>query len=100
MRRIEVRVGVSVEADPRLAERLLLEIADSHPDVVQDPLPMVLFTNLGESTYDFVLYCYVEDRSQVIGTQSDLHYAVVEAFGREGLEMPYRQLDVHLRSGG
>lgn len=99
-RRVEVRVGVSCEADPRLAERLLLEIASGHPEVVQDPPPTVFFTNLGESTYDFVLYCFVDDRAKIVHTQSDLHYAVVETFGREGLEMPYRQLDVHLRSGG
>jgi small-conductance mechanosensitive channel len=100
MRRVEIHVGVSCDADPRLAERLLLEIADKHPDVVQDPAPSVIFSNLGESTFDFALYCFVGDRTKVVGTQSDLHYAVVETFGREGLEMPYRQLDVHLRSGG
>lgn len=100
MRRVEIHVGVSCEADPRLAERLLLEIAGSHPEVVQDPAPSVFFSNLGESTFDFALYCFVDDRSKVVRTQSDLHYAVVETFGREGLEMPYRQLDVHLRSGG
>lgn len=99
-RRVEVSVGVSCEADPRLAERLLLEIASSHPEVVQDPPPTVFFTSLGESTYDFVLYCYVDDRAKIARTQSDLHYAVVETFGQEGLEMPYRQLDVHVRSGG
>jgi small-conductance mechanosensitive channel len=100
MRRVELRVGVSCEADPRLAERLLLEIASGHPEVVQDPSPSVFFSNLGESTYDFVLYCFVDDRAKIARTQSDLHYAVVETFGEQGLEMPYRQLDVHLRSGG
>ena len=100
MRRVEIQVGVSCEADPRLAERLLLEIANSHPEVVQDPAPSVVFSNLGESTFDFGLYCFVSDRTKVVRTQSDLHYTVVETFGREGLEMPYRHLDVHLRSGG
>jgi potassium efflux system protein len=99
-RRVEVSVGVSCEADPRLAERLLLEIAGGHPEVVEDPPPSVFFTHLGESTYDFVLYCFVDDRAKIARTQSDLHYAVVETFGQEGLEMPYRQLDVHVRSGG
>jgi small-conductance mechanosensitive channel len=34
-----------------------------------------------------------------VATKSELHYAIVETFRREGLEMPYRQLDLHLRSG-
>lgn len=97
--RVAINVGVSCDADPRLAERLLLEIAASHPHVLDDPAPSVFFTNLGESTFDFALYCFVGDRSQVLGTKSDLHFAVVETFRQHDLEMPYPQRDVHLRSG-
>jgi small-conductance mechanosensitive channel len=97
-RRVQVSVGVSCDADPRLAEKLLLEIATAHAEVLSDPSPAVLFTNLGESTFDFTLCCFVDDRAKVARTQSDLHYAVVEAFRQHELEMPYRQLDVHLRS--
>lgn len=98
-RRISIQVGASTAADPRLVERLLLEIATSHPDVVDDPAPSVVFDSFGESTFDFTLYCYVGDRSQLLATRSDLRYAVVETFDRQGVEMPFRQLDVHLRSG-
>jgi small-conductance mechanosensitive channel len=97
--RVEVSVGVSCDADPHLAEQLLLEIAAAHPEVVDDPPSSVLFANLGESTFDFTLYCFVDDRAKVVRTQSDLHYAVVETFRRHNLEMPYRQMDLHLRSG-
>jgi small-conductance mechanosensitive channel len=96
--RVHITVGVSCDADPRLAERLLLEIAAAHPDVVDDPAPSVLFSNLGESSFDFDLYCFVEDRSEVVPTTSDLHYAIVETFRRHNLEMPYPQRDLHLRS--
>jgi small-conductance mechanosensitive channel len=99
VRRIDISVGVSCDADPRQVERLLLQIAADHPDVVGDPAPSVYFENLGESTFDFVLYCYVADRTKLVRTRSDLLYAVVETFREHHLEMPYRQLDVHLRSG-
>jgi small-conductance mechanosensitive channel len=98
-RRITIQVGASTAADPRLVERLLLEIAASHPDVVDDPAPSVVFDGFGESTFDFALHCHVADRSQLISTPSDLRYAVVEVFDRQGVDMPFRQLDVHLRSG-
>jgi potassium efflux system protein len=67
--------------------------------IVDDPAPTVFFTNLGESTFDLTLYCYVGERSQLVQTKSDLHFAIVETFRERGLEMPYRQLDLHLRSG-
>jgi small-conductance mechanosensitive channel len=97
--RIDITVGVSCDADPRLAEKLLHQIASAHPDIVDDPAPSVLFSNLGESTFDFILYCYVDDRSKLVRTKSDLLYAIVEPFREHELEMPYRQLDLHLRSG-
>lgn len=98
-RRVDVQVGVSTDVDPRLVERLLLEIARTQPDVVDDPEPSVVFDSFGESTFDFSLYCFVADRSQVIATRSALRYAIVETFDQQGVEMPFRQLDVHLRSG-
>jgi small-conductance mechanosensitive channel len=97
--RVDISVGVSCEADPRLAERLLLQIATAHPDVVDSPPPSVFFTDLGTSAFVLALYCYVQDRSQIAGVKSDLHYAVVETFRQNSLEMPYPQHDLHLRSG-
>jgi small-conductance mechanosensitive channel len=95
--RIEIKVGVSVAADPRQVESLLAETAASHPLVVDDPQPSVIFDDFGESTYDFGLYCYVARREDVVSTRSDLRYAIVETFDQHGIEMPFRQLDVHLR---
>jgi small-conductance mechanosensitive channel len=99
MNRVDISVGVSCDADPRLAEGLLLEIAAAHPDVVDSPPASVFFTDLGTSAFAFTLYCYVQERSQIVDVKSDLHYAVVESFRRNGLEMPYPQHDLHLRSG-
>jgi small-conductance mechanosensitive channel len=99
IRRIDITVGISCDADPRQAQQLLLQIATGHGDVVDDPAPVVYFSNLGESTFDLTLYCYVDDRARLVPTKSDLHYAIVETFRERGLEMPYRQLDLHLRSG-
>jgi small-conductance mechanosensitive channel len=99
MRRIDITIGVSGEADLRLTERLLLELAADHPEVVDEPAPSVYFTNLGASTFDFTLYCYVDDRSKVIRTKSDLYYALIETFRRHELEIPSPQYDLNLRSG-
>jgi potassium efflux system protein len=100
LRRVEIKVSVSTEADPREVERLLLELAASHPDVVADPEPTVLFHGFGESTHDFILYCFVSERAQVAPTASALRYALVETFNRHQIHMPHPQLSVHLRQDG
>jgi len=99
-RRVEIKVGVSTEADPRRVERLLLELAAAHPDVTADPAPTVLFQNFGESSHDFVLYCHVSERAQVLPTASALRYAVVESFDQHQIDMPRPQLGVHLHHQG
>ena len=97
-RRIRVQVGVSTEADVRLAEQLLLETAAAHPNVVAEPAPAVIFDGFGESTHDLSLYAWVGDRSVLLTTKTELYYAVIDTLAKHGVEMPYRQLDVHLRS--
>jgi small-conductance mechanosensitive channel len=98
-KRIEIIVGVSVTSDVRRAEQALLRLAEGHDAIAGDPAPAVIFSNLGESTYDLGLYCWVHDRSSLVRARSDLLFAIVETFDREGIEMPFRQLDVHLRAG-
>jgi small-conductance mechanosensitive channel len=97
--RIDITVGISCDADPRQGEQLLLQIASDHRNVVDDPAPSVYFTNLGDSTFDLTLYCYVGERSQLVQTKSDLHFAIVETFRQRDVDLPYRQIDLHLRSG-
>ncbi len=94
--RVEVRVGISTTADVRLAERLLLEAAAAHPNVVAEPAPSVVFDSFGESTHDLSLYAWVADRSLLLPTKTELRQSVIEILDGHGVEMPYRQLDVHL----
>ncbi len=96
-RRVEIRIGVSREADPRRVEELLLELAMAHPHVVSDPAPTVVFQGFGQSTHDFVLYCFVAERPQLEPTASALRYALVETFCQHQIEVPGPQIGVSLR---
>lgn len=96
--RVEVRVGISTAADVRRAEVLLLEAAKAHPSIVDEPAPSVVFEGFGESTHDLSLYAWVADRAVLLTTKTELHYAVIDILEEHGIVMPYRQLDVHLRS--
>src|SRR5581483_3274305 len=53
--RISVQVGVSYGSDPGAVRESLLAVAQSHPDVLPEPGPEVIFTEFGDSSLNFEL---------------------------------------------
>lgn len=97
--RINIPLGVSYESDPERVRQVLLEVARDHPDVLLDPAPDVIFTSFGESSLDFELRIWTS--KQVTTPRiitSDIYFNVFAAFKREGIEIPFPQRDLHLRS--
>lgn len=98
-KRVEVRVGVSYDANPSQVRKVLVETAEKHGLVIDDPPPAAFFLGFGDSSLDFVLWAWVKDNGDRWGTQSDLHYMVAAALREYDIEIPYPQRDLHLRSG-
>ena len=97
--RIKVPLGVSYSSDPEVVRELLLGIARSQPQVLDDPAPDVIFHGFGDSSLDFELRVWTEDslRTPLI-LKSNLYYAIFRAFAEHGIEIPFPQRDIHVRS--
>lgn len=97
--RISLPVGVSYGTDPGKVRSILVEVGRSHPDVLDDPAPNVVFTGFGESSLDFELRVWTE---RLVTTPhrfaSHLYFEVFAAFRREGIEIPFPQRDLHVRT--
>jgi len=66
--------------------------------VARDPEPTVRFRAFGASSLDFQLRGYI-DQPLFRGRAIDaLNTAVYKAFGANGIEIPFPQRDVHIRS--
>ncbi len=97
--RISVPVGVGYSSDPVKVRELLLEGARAHPDVLKDPAADVIFTGYGDNSLNFSLRVWTEARSHTpMILQSDLYFAMFAIFTREGVELPFPQRDIHVRS--
>ena len=97
--RISLPVGVSYDSDPKGVREVLLTVAKGHPDVLADPSPEVIFVGLGDSSLNFDLRVWTIQQVQTPARlQSDLYFAVFEAFRKENIEMPFPQRDLHIRS--
>lgn len=98
--RFRIPVSVSYSSDVRLVEQLLLQVARANPDVLSDPAPVVRFLEFGESAFKFELRAWSSSLIQKKGKLiSDLNFAILESFRSRGIEMPYPQRDLHLRTG-
>jgi len=98
--RIHVGVGVAYGTDPHQVEELLIGVAKAHPLVLIAPPPRVWFQDFGASSLDFVLLCWVRNPATtgLRGLRSELRFAITDAFTEAGIEIPFPQRDLHIRS--
>jgi small-conductance mechanosensitive channel len=95
-RRLILPVGVAYGSPPRRVLELLDDVARSHPQVLEDPAPVVLFRGFGESALDFELRVFTEADWLVV--MSELAVATTEALESAGITIPFPQRDLHLRN--
>lgn len=97
--RVSLPIGVSYECNPVQVRDALLRIAAAHPDVLSDPAPDVVFEEFGDSSLNFNLRVWTVSRVHMpLVLKSDLNFAIFEEFGKLGIEIPFPQRDLHLRS--
>lgn len=97
-RRIDVSVGVAYGTDPEKVMRILRETAESHPDTLKEPAPSVLFLGFGASSLDFSVRAWTERTDKFLQVKSALSIAINNALKEAGIEIPFPQRDLHLRS--
>lgn len=75
-RRIEIISGVAYGSDVHKVQKLFLEILKQHPDVIDDPEPMVLFNDLGESSLDFRLLFWTDNFDEWIRIRGEVVFMI------------------------
>ena len=97
--RLRLPVGVAYGSDMSAVKSALLEAAQQNAQVLKVPPPRVLFVEFGDSSLDFELLVWCADPSQQYVLKSDLYFAIEEQLKAAGVEIPFPQRDLHLRSG-
>lgn len=102
-KRINVPFGVAYGTDPRLVIREVIAAAVTHPNSVREPGrdPNVIFTGFGDSSLDFKLVVWIRGEwvkrpGQVL---SDYLLMIHDVLAEHGIEVPFPQRDLHIRSG-
>ena len=96
-RRMDIRAGVAYGTDPEQVIAIMLEVAHENGNVWKEPPPRAYFINFGESSLDFRLlaWCHIDNRLE---TESALLVEINRRLKEAGIEIPFPQRDIHLRS--
>jgi potassium-dependent mechanosensitive channel len=97
-RRIEVPIGVAYDCAPREVQALLLDVASKIEGISLVTPPAVLFVGFGESSLDFVVRVWTDDFDLGADIRSELALDIHAALKAAGIEIPFPQRDLHIRS--
>lgn len=98
--RLKIPIGVSYNADPRKALKLMLEAADECPRILKTPKPNALMIGFGDSSVDLELRCWIDDPNNgVRNITSEVLLIIWDKFKEHHIEIPFPQRDVHIKSG-
>lgn len=96
-RRIDMRFGVSYNTDIKLVKKIVEDIVKNHPLILKDNDILVRMENMADSSLIFIARAWSLNENYWT-VYFDVMEAVKEAFDKNGIEIPYPQMDVHLKN--
>jgi small-conductance mechanosensitive channel len=98
--RFRIPVGVAYGSDISKVREALLAAGRENPNTLKDPAPSVFLDKFGDNSIDFQLVVWSSDMSaRPSRYRSDLNFAIEQNFREAGIELPFPQRDLHIRSG-
>jgi len=96
--RLVIPVGIAYGTNVEKALGLLLGIANAHEKVLREPAPGAVFQSFGDSALLIELQVYAREMPHRLDLRHELNRRIYEVFAAEGIEIPFPQRDVHLRT--
>ena len=96
-RRIDQSFGVSYESDMTEVVQIALSITREHPQVLDRPEPVVIFSEMADSSVNFTLRCWTKT-PDYYGTRADILRSLHAEFIKAGIEIPYPHMDIAFRN--
>ncbi|MDH3779134.1 MAG: mechanosensitive ion channel, partial [Gammaproteobacteria bacterium] len=96
--RVVVPVGISYGSDVELAQKVMEDTLHALPLVLDEPEPRVFFIGFGDSSLDFSLRVHARQLADRLPLMHAVHNAILKALRENGIEIPFPQRDLHVRS--
>jgi len=96
--RMDFTFGVAYGSDADKVKSVLRGIADADERILDDPGPVIVISNLGESSVDFAFRVWAKQGSDFWGAYMSINETVYKKFNEEGIQFPFPQLDVNVKN--
>ena len=98
--RFRIPIGVAYGSDVEKVSEALIAAGAENPHTLEDPAPSVFFSGFGESALNFELVVWSSEMSnRPRRYRSELNFAIERRLREAGIEIPFPQRDLHIRSG-
>ena len=97
--RLKAPLGVSYDADLRKAIELCLDAVHDVPRALADPKPVCWVKGFGDNSIDIELRFWINDpENGTVNVKGQIYLAIWDRFKEHGIEIPFPQRDIHIRS--
>lgn len=96
--RLDISVGVSYRSDLETVLKALQEVADENRYVLSEPKAQVHLIEFGDSSWNMQLRAWIGNVKDHPIVRNELNKAVVRKFREYGVEIPFPQRDLHVKS--
>jgi len=94
-RRVDWTVGIAYGDDVDQAKAVIKSLCDSDARILKDPEVFIAVSELADSSVNFAVRAWVES-ADYWGVFFDMNESIYKTFGKEGLNIPFPQMDVHV----
>lgn len=96
--RLQIPVGIAYGSDCKKATEIMVQAALDNPRILKDPTPKTWFREFGDSSLNFILLCWIPSATIKFDVISEINHAIDNGFRANGVEIPFPQRDLHLRT--
>jgi potassium efflux system protein len=93
--RVVLPVGIAYGSDVEQALKILHEIVSSHPRVLEDPEPSIIFDGFGDNALSLVARCFLDSMENRVGVMTEMNREIYRRFGEAGIVIAFPQRDIH-----
>jgi small-conductance mechanosensitive channel len=94
VRRMDINLGVAYKEDMGRVMALLKDIAAKNPYCLDDPEPLLLFKDFGQSALE-ILYGLWFKKADYLNLRNSVLQEIHERFNKEGIEIPFPHVTLY-----